>query len=374
MSELATVPVDADPAEPERDPDPADSVTIAYVYDQDVTYSWHHSLVELLGHDMANRRRVMRGGFVAMHYGTDGLVQARNLGVKTFLEEKAGVADWLLWLDTDMGFAPDTVDQLMAVADPVERPVVGALCFAQRETGPDGLGGWLVQPSPTIFDWTTYDDHAGYVARQEYSRDTVTQIAGTGSACILIHRSVFERVQERFGMVWYSRIPNPSVGEWTSEDLSFCMRLQECKIPVFLHTGVKTSHKKTIYVDERVYDRLPPPPMPIPDGVVRWPLDGLQRASAPPEPPGDIHTFQETGEQARQRLGIDGTAGDAQDIRHQFIPAPGELGCLACGLADGYPPHVDRKKSARSGASLDRSRQPVAEVHGGDTEAVAADA
>lgn len=62
----------------------------------------------------------------------------------------------------------------------------------------------------------------------------------------------------------------------------------------------------------------------------------------------DIHEFQETGEQARRRLGIDGTAGDAHDIRHPFIPTPGESYCLACGLNDGYalhiqsePPHVD---------------------------------
>lgn len=55
----------------------------------------------------------------------------------------------------------------------------------------------------------------------------------------------------------------------------------------------------------------------------------------------DIHEFQETGEQARRRLGIDGTAGDAQDIRHLFIPTPGESYCLACGLNDvpDRPPH-----------------------------------
>jgi hypothetical protein len=55
----------------------------------------------------------------------------------------------------------------------------------------------------------------------------------------------------------------------------------------------------------------------------------------------DIHEFQETGDQARRRLGIDGTAGDAQDIRHPFIPTPGENYCLACGLNDvpGRPPH-----------------------------------
>lgn len=281
MPEAATAP----PA-PEPELATADAVTVAYVYGQNVTYSWHHSMIELIGHDMANHCRVMRGGYIGMHYGTDGLVQARNLGVKTFLEERD--ADWLLWLDTDMGFTADTVDQLLAVADPIERPVVGALCFAQRETGPDGLGGWLVQPSPTLFDWASYPTeggaHSGFLPRMEYSRDTVTQVAGTGSACVLIHRSAFERVQARNGpgwFGWYNRIPNPSVGEMTSEDLSFCMRLRDADIPIYVHTGVRTSHQKTVWVDERVFDRMPPPQFPQPEGLQTWPLGGLQKSTAP---------------------------------------------------------------------------------------------
>jgi hypothetical protein len=51
--------------------------------------------------------------------------------------------------------------------------------------------------------------------------------------------------------------------------------------------------------------------------------------------------FQDRGEQARQSLGIDGTAGDAQDIRHPSTPdgAPGSA-CVVCGLAQGYAKHT----------------------------------
>ncbi len=265
-------------------PDPSNGVAVAYVYDQAVTYSWHHSMIEMIGYDLANSCRIMQGGYIAMHYGTDGLVQARNLGVKTFLEERPA-ADWLLWLDTDMGFAPDTVEQLLAAADPVARPVVGALCFAQREVGPDDMGGWQVQPQPVLFDRAQVGSQSGFLPRLDYSRDTVTQVAGTGSACILIHRSAFERVQAQFGMSWYSRIPNHELGEMTSEDLSFCMRLTACQIPIYVHTGVKTSHRKSIWVDERVYDRMPATAPPMPPGVSRWPLEGLASASAPPAGP-----------------------------------------------------------------------------------------
>ena len=128
-------------AEPEPDedrPDPAQSVTVAYVHQNEVTYSWHHSMIEMVGWDLVNHGRIMAGGYIAMRCGSDGLVQARNKAVQHFLEDKP--ADWLFWVDTDMGFSPDTVDRLLEAADPVERPVVGGLCFSLRETDPDGFG------------------------------------------------------------------------------------------------------------------------------------------------------------------------------------------------------------------------------------------
>lgn len=227
-------------------------VVLAYVYGYNVTHSWHRSVVELIGWDMVNGGgKVMQGGFVAMHCGTGGLVEARNKAVRTFLDERK--ADWLFWVDTDMGFAPDTLDRLMEVADPVKRPIVGALCFSQREVEPDGLGGFIVAPAPTVFDWTHVGEQMGFSVRWDYPRDTVTQVAGTGSACILIHRSAFEKVAEKFGPVWYDRVPNTTTGQIFSEDLSFCMRANAAGVPIFVHTGVKTNHQKLVWVDERTY-------------------------------------------------------------------------------------------------------------------------
>jgi hypothetical protein len=55
----------------------------------------------------------------------------------------------------------------------------------------------------------------------------------------------------------------------------------------------------------------------------------------------DMQDFQNRGEQARQRAGIDGTAGDAQDIQHAYVPdGPGGSPCLLCGLALSQPKHI----------------------------------
>jgi len=248
-----------------------DAVTVAYVHPNDVTTSWHQSLLNLIGHDLGNECRVGRGGWLAMRcYGSDGIPAARNKAVEQFLSEKD--ADWLFWIDTDMGFEPDTVDRLLEVADPVERPIVGGLCFAQKQTDPDGMGGWRTALAPTIYDWTTIETtgETGFLSRREYPVNTLVRCAGTGSACILIHRSVFERLAESGKGDWYDRIPNPTAnGRLLGEDLSFCLRAGAAGIPVCVHTGVRTTHFKPAWLGEEDYwSSLTPPPAATQTAVI----------------------------------------------------------------------------------------------------------
>src|SRR5262245_35551859 len=243
----------------EERPAPSESVTVAYVHQNEVTYSWHHSMIELIGYDLVNHARVMSGGYVAMRCGSDGLVEARNQAVRHFLEDRP--ADWLFWIDTDMGFEPDTIDRLVDAADPEERPIVGGLCFSMRETDPDQMGGWRTAPTPTVFDWAKVpvegedEPQMGFAVRWDYPANSLIRAAGTGSACILIHRSVFERLGEKFGPIWYNRVPNTSTGQLISEDLSFCLRVGAEGFPLHIHTGVRTTHLKPVWVAEEDYWR-----------------------------------------------------------------------------------------------------------------------
>lgn len=233
------------------DEEPA--VVVAYVHSNNLTYSWHHSMLEMVGWDLAHHGRVVRGGYIANRYGTDGITYARNKAVKDFLEEKA--AEWLFWIDTDMGFAMDTVDRLIEAADPVDRPIVGALCFAQEEHKSDGLGGFRCRAVPTVYDWANTGKQMGFAVRWQYPLDTLTRVGGTGCACVLIHRSVFERIEEKYGRVWYDRVPNTTTGQVLSEDLAFCLRAGTLDIPVHVHTGVKTTHAKNLWLAEDDYWR-----------------------------------------------------------------------------------------------------------------------
>lgn len=227
------------------------SVLLAYVHANEVAHSWHLSMVDLLGYDLSHEQRVMRGGFHAMRCGTGGIVQARNDVALRFVEKAE--AEWLFWIDTDMGFAPSTIDRLVAAADPAERPVVGGLCFAQREYEADGLGGFRVRPMPTLYRWRQVsDDVGGFASWEDYPRDQVVQVDGTGSACILIHRTAMEAVIAETGSA-YSRMVNPGTSQLLSEDLSFCARLAQLQIPLHVDTSVKTTHLKPQWVAEGDY-------------------------------------------------------------------------------------------------------------------------
>lgn len=61
-----------------------------------------------------------------------------------------------------------------------------------------------------------------------------------------------------------------------------------------------------------------------------------------------MQDFQERGEPWRRLAGIDGTAGDAQDIPHEFVPDSPSGPCVLCGLAESY-----RKHTASSGRAAD---------------------
>ena len=251
--------------------DDGPAVVVAYVHSNNITYSWHHSMIELIGWDLANHSRVIRGGYIAIRAGTDGMTLARNKAIMDFLAEKS--AEWLFWIDTDMGFPADAVDRLLEAADPIDRPMVGALCFAQEEHTDDGLGGFRCRAIPTVYDWTKVGDQMGFAVRWQYPIDTLTRVDATGSACVLIHRSVFERVEAKYGRSWYDRVPNTTTGQVLGEDLAFCLRAGTLQIPMYVHTGVKATHLKHLWLAEEDYWR---------QAAMDATQAGLSRSVAPP--------------------------------------------------------------------------------------------
>lgn len=222
-------------------------VQLAYLHSHSVSHSWHESMMRLLVYDLMAEQRIMdTAGPFKVRCDTGALIDSRNLVMKQFLDDTTH--EWLFLIDTDMGFEPDTVERLIAAADPAERPVVGALCFALREMRHDGMGGFRVMPVPTVFNMArTPEGQIGFATRWDYPANTLIQVAATGAACLLVHRTAVEKVRADHGDRWFDQVRYED-GRLISEDLSFCYRLGAAGIRIFVHTGITTTHHKSVWI------------------------------------------------------------------------------------------------------------------------------
>lgn len=198
-------------------------------------------------HDFTADQRI--GMTLPQLCSSSGQVAGRNNVARLILDEVPD-ADWLWWVDADMGWQADSLDRLLATADPTERPVVGGLCFAWTETTEDGLGGYEQRAVPTIYDFCDVGGDRGlrFQSVHDYSAGEVVQCAATGSAMLLIHRSALEAVRAEYGDRWYDRIATDD--GHMGEDVSFCARLGALGIPVHVDTSVRTNHLKRLYVSD----------------------------------------------------------------------------------------------------------------------------
>lgn len=214
---------------------------------------------DLMMHDLLGNQRIVREGgtYLRSLCGAGGIPAARNKIAADFLFNTDG--EWLFFIDTDMGFAPDTVDRLVASADPVDRPIMGGLCFALKRKKRGEFGAEKFGIAPTVYDYVEIADEVGFRPVMDYPRDQVIRAGGTGAACLLIHRSVLESLHAQFGKAWFDPIVHPTGDKGEprtfSEDLSFCVRAAAAGFPLHVDTSVKTCHEKGgIFLDESEYD------------------------------------------------------------------------------------------------------------------------
>jgi GT2 family glycosyltransferase len=231
-------------------------VLLGYLHPNEVTASFHKSLIDLIGYDLSGPRRLHSWAMVKC--GSLGIAAGRNDMVKRFLE---GPCEWLFMLDADMGFEPHTLDSLLSVADPEKRPMVGGLAFAQRESVADQMNGFRCFPRPTILDMFLHDDGVErFTGRAHYPVNSLVRCGATGGAILLLHRSALETVRDRFGEAWFEQIRDPN-GSMMGEDVSFFARTHELDIPLHVHTGIRTTHFKHLWLAEDDFwmSFIPPP-------------------------------------------------------------------------------------------------------------------
>lgn len=270
-------------------PRAGEKVTIGYPHLDQFGANFVESVLRMVAYDKAHGDHLMHNsglmntGAIAGAWGRSmEIAHARNTITAAFL---ASDSDWLLWWDTDIGCEPDALEKMLAVADPQTAPIVGGLCFIEGDYSHDFMGGLRASLAPTLYDWAWIEPTSGMpgaykmITRQEWPQNQITRVGATGCGLLLTHRSVYEKISDWLiqsgapAHIWFERIPGPD-GEKCGEDISFCLRANQVDLPVYVHTGARTTHQKTAWYGVADYHQKPftPPPMTItPLPPERWP-------------------------------------------------------------------------------------------------------
>ncbi len=222
-------------------------VVVGYLHPGTVSHSFHQSARNLMLWDQAHDNRIM--AWFSQEQGAGGIANGRNAVVREFLTTEA---EWLMFIDADMGFEADALDRLLEEADPRERPILGGLAFAQHIGSQKEAGAKRFLINPTIYTWTG----DGVKPVIDYLKDEVVECDATGAAFLLIHRGVLETLSNAFQPPYNWFAETLYKGKNIGEDITFCRRAVGVGYPIHAHTGVKTSHHKQAYVDEEFYNNV----------------------------------------------------------------------------------------------------------------------
>lgn len=158
--------------------------------------------------------------------------KARNMVVRTFLDKSK--ADYLFMCDTDMLFQHDAIERLM---DSGEQFISGFCMTGEQRPVPAMYRGALQEGT--------------FCPITEYPIDEIIDVDAVGSACSLIHRSVYETIERELpneAAQWYQE---QQMGKWlVGEDFTFCMRARKCGFKIKVDTSVKVAHIKAMLIGD----------------------------------------------------------------------------------------------------------------------------
>lgn len=154
------------------------------------------------------------------------IYDARNLIAQKAVEEGF---DRVMWFDSDMTFAPDTMLRLSA----------------EMNTGKDYVTGLYVKRKAPIFPviskemcWRVHDDgnvEAWAKSFLDYPRNDVFEVAASGFGCVMTSVDLLRDMVDRYGSPF-----TPLMG--IGEDYAFCYRATKAGYHLYCDSRVKCGH------------------------------------------------------------------------------------------------------------------------------------
>lgn len=137
--------------------------------------------------------------------------------------------DYILWLDSDMTFMPDTLDIMVKELEDNNYEILAGMYYRRRPPF-----------TPTLFKELRIMP-TGTVAKEfDEIPEEIFEVAGCGFGCVLMKRNVLWNVLCQHG---YMFSPINTVGE----DLSFCWRARMCGHKIYCDPTIALGHEiKTV--------------------------------------------------------------------------------------------------------------------------------
>lgn len=149
-------------------------------------------------------------------------------------------ADFVLWLDSDMVFEPDTLKKMLAVLEAhPEIDILTGLYF--RRTKPY---------TPVIYDKLDIDeqDRCTYTEFKDIP-EGLFEVGGCGFGCVLMRSEVFLDVQSKYGQMF------APIGR-TGEDLAFCWRARSCGCKIYCDPSIECGHVGYTVITRAVWEAV----------------------------------------------------------------------------------------------------------------------
>ena len=148
-------------------------------------------------------------------------------------------ADYILWLDSDMVFRPDTLERMMKVMD--EHPEVDILSGLYFRRG--------APFTPVLFSKLEGDEEGNCVWEDVHELpDELFEVAGCGFGCVLMRTELLlDIAAKEGGGKWFSPILN------VGEDCAFCIRARREGYRIFCDPSIHLGHMAYAPVTKSFY-------------------------------------------------------------------------------------------------------------------------
>lgn len=175
---------------------------------------------------------------MVLHRAGPYLDDGRNRLITKYYEI-GGNCDRLLMVDSDIEFTPQDI-RMLAEHD---LPVVSGVYLGSFEKG----------ILPVVYEWIEEDGEPNMCIFEEwpdgslldeYTDDPLLQVDGVGAGFLMIKREVLDQLWDTYGqpLPWFAE--HVLHGKHWGEDLTFCHRLADNGIPVYIDRRVRVGHHK----------------------------------------------------------------------------------------------------------------------------------